>query len=269
MSVNAEQNTTDLAQPIFSKVGDSTTHLYVLSPTEEDVSRLVEELDTYTNESHREELSVTILSSGDPVRDAAKDLDVGLVLSDLIADGRVELYLVDDTPNRVFIGEESSFVLTEIGDMTVPHNSSDIDIDHLRSHIESLAESADTHDVRLPPLSEVRSTFEERFNEDIVDDFNVVFNELSKVDRNFSNANLFLAIAAYNEKLLYDISRFGEDLGIASAATFSRSKKALEDRDVLDTQKVPIDVGRPRQKLLLTDGCRDRVESASDLLSIL
>jgi hypothetical protein len=269
MSVTHEENTTDLAQPIFANLGDDTTHLFVLSPTRMDVSMLVKELNTYTNESRREELSVTILSSKDPIRSATEYLDVGLILSDLIADGKIELCLTDDVPNRVFVGEGSSLVLTEVGGVTVLHGSSDVNIDSFRSHIESLAESADSYDVRLPPLSKVRTAIRERFSEDIAEDFDVVFDELSDDDRDYSHADLFLAIAAYNEELLYDISRFGEDLGIASAATFSRSKKALEDREILNTQKVPIDVGRPRQKLILTEEYQDRVESPSDLLSIL
>ena len=58
-------------------------------------------------------------------------------------------------------------------------------------------------------------------------------------------------MAARNEVLLYDISRWGEDVGIASKATFSRTKTRLEDHDLIDTEKVPIDVGRPRLRLQL------------------
>jgi DNA-binding MarR family transcriptional regulator len=63
-----------------------------------------------------------------------------------------------------------------------------------------------------------------------------------------------LLVAARNRELLYDISRWGEDVGLASKATFSRTKSQLEERGLLDTEKVPIDVGRPRLRLRLTDG---------------
>ena len=62
-----------------------------------------------------------------------------------------------------------------------------------------------------------------------------------------------LLVAAKNEALLYDISKWGEDVGIASKATFSRTKTKLEDMGLLDTEKVPIDVGRPRLRLMLGD----------------
>lgn len=62
---------------------------------------------------------------------------------------------------------------------------------------------------------------------------------------------LSLLVAAKHEQLLYDISRWGEDAGIASKATFSRTKTHLEERGLLETEKVPIDVGRPRLRLLI------------------
>ena len=70
-----------------------------------------------------------------------------------------------------------------------------------------------------------------------------------------------------HELQLYDISRWGEDTGVASKATFSRTKTRLEDRGLIDTTKVPIDVGRPRLRLLLGD---ERLQEADidDLASV-
>jgi hypothetical protein len=59
--------------------------------------------------------------------------------------------------------------------------------------------------------------------------------------------------------LLYDISKWGEDVGLASKATFSRTKTDLEEAGVVATEKVPIEVGRPRLRLRLGD---DRLRSA-------
>jgi len=76
-----------------------------------------------------------------------------------------------------------------------------------------------------------------------------------------------LLVAAKNEELLYDISKWGEDVGIASKATFSRTKSELEEAGLLDTEKVPIDVGRPRLRLKLGDD-RLREASAGELASV-
>ena len=52
-------------------------------------------------------------------------------------------------------------------------------------------------------------------------------------------------------------------MGLASKATFSRMKGRLEEQGVIATEKVPIDVGRPRLRLRLGDQLRD--EEISDL----
>ncbi len=70
-------------------------------------------------------------------------------------------------------------------------------------------------------------------------------------DETLDEVTLALLVTARNEGMLYDLSRWGENVGIASKATFSRAKTTLEDEGILDTEKVPIDVGRPRQRLLL------------------
>jgi hypothetical protein len=62
-----------------------------------------------------------------------------------------------------------------------------------------------------------------------------------------------LLVAGRHELLLHDLSTWGEELGVASKATFSRGKTALIEDGILTSEKVPIEVGRPRLRLLLTD----------------
>jgi len=72
-------------------------------------------------------------------------------------------------------------------------------------------------------------------------------------DGEVDEVTVALLVAAKNDVLLYDISKWGGDVGIASKATFSRTKTRLEDLGIIDTEKVPIDVGRPRLRLKLGD----------------
>jgi len=69
-----------------------------------------------------------------------------------------------------------------------------------------------------------------------------------------------LLVAARNGELLYDISKWGEDIGLAARRPSPRTKTTLEDMGLIDTEKVPIDVGRPRLRLMLGD---ERLEDAS------
>ncbi|QHS15763.1 hypothetical protein GWK26_00600 [haloarchaeon 3A1-DGR] len=62
-----------------------------------------------------------------------------------------------------------------------------------------------------------------------------------------------LLVAAKSGAQQYRISKWGEDSGVGSAATFSRKKNNLEDDSVITTEKVPDDIGRPRYCLQLID----------------
>jgi hypothetical protein len=62
---------------------------------------------------------------------------------------------------------------------------------------------------------------------------------------------LALLLGARYEAQLYDLSEWGEETGLASKATFSRKKSQLADIGVIDTESIPIDVGRPRLELQL------------------
>jgi len=70
-------------------------------------------------------------------------------------------------------------------------------------------------------------------------------------DDTLDEVDLTLLAAAKHGVQLYEISRWGEDTGLASKATFSRAKNRLEDGGMIATEKVPIDVGRLRLRLML------------------
>jgi DNA-binding MarR family transcriptional regulator len=92
---------------------------------------------------------------------------------------------------------------------------------------------------------------------DAVEDFDAVLETLDTArggGEGLDEVTIALLVAANNGELLYDISRWGEDIRLASKATFSRSKNRLEDKGLIDTEKVPIDVGRPRLRLMLGHG---------------
>jgi hypothetical protein len=62
-----------------------------------------------------------------------------------------------------------------------------------------------------------------------------------------------IVAAAHSGALLNDLSTWAEEVGLASKATFSRKKQSLENSGIIYTEKVPIEVGRPKLKLRLAD----------------
>jgi hypothetical protein len=122
-------------------------------------------------------------------------------------------------------------------------------------------EAAEPFPLRTPALSAIRSSLEAAFDSGVRSDFDAAFESIAAADGpELDEVTLSLLVAARNDVLLYDISKWGEDTGIASKATFSRTKTDLEDAGVIETEKVPIDVGRPRLRLRLGD---DRLDDAA------
>ncbi|WP_394338167.1 transcriptional regulator TbsP domain-containing protein [Halorubrum ezzemoulense] len=102
----------------------------------------------------------------------------------------------------------------------------------------------------------MKQTLQEEIGDDIAADLDEVLAHAEKIANSneyLSIVEIMLILAARNEVLLYDISKWGEHTGIASKATFSRVKSALEDAGLIETEKVPVDIGRPRLRLIATD----------------
>lgn len=62
--------------------------------------------------------------------------------------------------------------------------------------------------------------------------------------------DVMVLVAARHGEQLYELSRWGERVGLASPATFSQAKLELEEQGVIETEKIPVDRGRPRQRLV-------------------
>ncbi|WP_049997130.1 transcriptional regulator TbsP [Halococcus sediminicola] len=116
-------------------------------------------------------------------------------------------------------------------------------------------ESSEEFGLRTPARSRVLESLGEEFGSAVESDYRTVLDTLGSTrDATVLNeVGVSLLVAARHEKLLYDISHWGEDTGVASKATFSRTKTRLEEQGLIETEKVPIDVGRPRLRLLVGD----------------
>jgi predicted transcriptional regulator len=119
--------------------------------------------------------------------------------------------------------------------------------------------------LRTPAFSRMQMTLASEFGESVEADFTGVLDSLATArgdddDTGLDTVEISLLVAAKHEVQLYDISNWGEDVGLASRATISRTKTRLENRGLLATEKVPVDVGRPRMRLQFAD---DRLADAS------
>ncbi len=208
---------------------------------------------------------IRLLGNESTLKDVMDDFILASNTADLVAEDTLTLRLLeDDSENSLLVSPEQVVALVGVDDTVAGLTTDDASfVEVAHNAYETTWEDAEPFNLRTPPLSRVRSTLNEEIGEGIEADFAGVLGSLqtARGDGNgLDEVTISLLVAAKNEVLLYDISKWGEDVGIASKATFSRTKTRLEDMGLIDTEKVPIDVGRPRLRLKFGD---DRLREAN------
>lgn len=128
-------------------------------------------------------------------------------------------------------------------------------VESVTGRYEAVWEESDERRVRAASRRQIATAFRERLGDELTEDLLALFDAVPELYRE-DPANqyaLTLLAGARHEALHYEIRRAGEDAGLASQATFSRLKNVLEDEGLVATEKVPVEVGRPRQRLVLAD----------------
>ena len=169
--------------------------------------------------------------------------------------------------NSLLVTPTEVVALVTAGDTVVGLSADDNEFVSLADDVYMSAwEDADEFTLRTPSRLRMRATLADEIGDPVEADFTGVLDSLETArsdgngDADLDPVIISLLVAAKHGVQLYDISRWGEDVGLASKATFSRTKTRLEDEGLLDTEKVPIDVGRPRLRLMFGD---DRLGDAS------
>ncbi|MFW5984196.1 MAG: transcriptional regulator TbsP [Halobacteria archaeon] len=203
--------------------------------------------------------TVRALVGEDALKEVMDDFLVASAASDLIEQGKLELLSTSDDSRRslVLVGGSEVMSFVDVGGAIGAVSTDDEEIVNRGSDMfESMWENGDDFRIRTPPASRVRETLREEIGEETQEDFEEILDllETAKGDGDgLDEITVALLAAARNEVLLYDISKWGEDSGVASKATFSRKKTELEDSGLIDTENVPIDIGRPRLRLKFSD----------------
>jgi len=201
---------------------------------------------------------VRLLAADDAFKTVFGDFLVGSEAADHVSSGRLSLRVTDEpgaNPTVVADGRVTSLVDagSRVGGLRTDEDEL---VEAARTKVEERWEAAETFSLRTPPMSTVREELAADLDAGVQEDFSGMLDSLETARGNgddLDEVTVSLLAAAKNEALLYDISRWGEDTGVASKATFSRTKSSLEDAGLIETEKVPIEVGRPRLRLTLAD----------------
>lgn len=201
--------------------------------------------------------SIRILSDGAIIKETTNDFITASYLSELSSTGLLELRTAETLPtNELLLTSNSLITIINAGNstLTLTTPAQPITEDVYTFYNNLWSQSIPFH-IATPPFSLVLDSLQSQFGTTLQSDFSTALFSLQKLPSTYDfmdEVALSLLIAARNQILLYDLSRWGEDIGIASRATFSRTKQLLEQLNLITTETVPVNVGRPRLRLRLT-----------------
>ena len=242
-----ERTVADVLDEALAAAGDE---LYVVDPMAGTIEDLVEVMGEGTPD-------VRLLASAGPLKTVMDDFIVSSRAADHVEAGRLEIRTHEDGANTLLVTEDSVVAVVDAGDRVAGLATDDeAFVESAYERFSTAWDEADAFDLRTPAISRVRDSLSDTLGDATADDFDAVLGSLETARGDgdgLDEVTISLLVAARNEDLLYDISKWGEDVGIASKATFSRTKTRMEEMGLIDTEKVPIDVGRPRLRLKLGD----------------
>jgi len=257
--------TADRQKLLTTTLAETTETCWIVDPTPETIEAVV---DVASDGDIAAQLR--LLAAEDTLKTTFEDFLVASRTADLIAGDDLALRtLGDDTANSLVITDSTVTAVVTAGEQVAGLRTDEPEfVETTQDDIADRWANAESFRLRTPAISEIRTTLAEDIGEAVREDFDTLLGSLTTThDDTLDEVTLSLLIAAKNEVLLYDISKWGEDVGIASKATFSRTKSRLEDVNVITTEKVPIDVGRPRLRLQLGDD-ELRAASTDDLAAV-
>jgi hypothetical protein len=216
-------------------------------------TRAIEQLVDVLTE-HDDPVTVRVLAAESALKAVADDFGTAATAADLIENDTLELRATEGTiGNSLLLTGDVVVSIVPSAETVAGLTTRDNEfVADAHEQYESAWRSAEEFTLRTPPLSCVGETLSEELGTNVREDFDAALDSIENTHdgEELDGVTLSLLVAANNEALLYDTSKCGEDAGVASKATFSRVKTTLEEAGLVETEKVPIDVGRPRLRLL-------------------
>lgn len=201
---------------------------------------------------------IRVLIPEDVLKTVRKEFGTATRLADLAENGAVS-YRATEPGSRlqsalVSGAGYSTFLWTGEDRLIEAGGSDEATTDSLRARMEDRWENAESFSLRTPAYSTLLSTVEEDFGSGMRADVEAVVESGETppgLGDEIDETDMIVLLGAQNRRQLYHLSKWAEHIEFASAATFSRVKSQLEEEGIITTEKVPQDIGRPRQELHL------------------
>lgn len=256
MSLESSHITTSGSELFQELLSDTPGDVLAVNLNGQQLTTLVETLDSLSDPP-----TVHSLVTDSVAKWLQKDFLVASSVADAIVAGNLSLRATEACfENTLMMTEETVVSIVAVGDHTAGLSTADTAfVTNLREKWDDEWNEATEVSLRTLPWSVIHESLANEIGEGVAADFRTMLDSIDTTRDTtiFNEVGLNLLAAATNEIQLFEISKWGEDTGVASRATYSRMKTRLEDEGLIDTEKIPIDVGRPRLRLLLSEELRD------------
>lgn len=249
-SVLAVSPPTDLAESLLVRLHDTALDV----PTETATTDLGD-VQPVDGEAVQENRVVRLLLDEADADALFETFRPAALAADLIESGRLEIRMTTELGQRVTLTETTAYAHVTVDEQVASLDAvTESFCSSLRTEYETAWEDAAEFDPAVPALSRLLSTFTDTFPsaaETLAD----VIGADTQIERSsdFDPITVVGLVAARHELQTLEVSEWAEEIDLSSRTEISRVKSRLSNRDVVDTDRVPHGVGRPRQKLVVAD----------------
>jgi hypothetical protein len=219
----------------FGNVLEQTDNAFLVNP-----SRTVVE-DVLADLTVDSEISVRLFVAEAALKTVVSEFVVASTLADLARTDVLSVRLLESVPRYSLLVTDTEVVsfVDYNGDMAGLATEADTFVAETYDEYERRWAAAERYMPQAPPISRIRETLEANLSEAVMTDFDRALARVEDIgDRSpVGEVGVALLVAAKHDALLYDISQWGEEIGLASKATFSRTKNSLEETDLVETEK--------------------------------
>lgn len=236
----------DRATVIETAISELTAPYQILNPSAATLAALPE-----TNLADAASDSA-VVAAEDELKSVRDEFKQATALADLVDDGMPLVTQTASPETTAIVGDDGYYLFGATnGTVTAIHTKEGSD--DFQDFASAQIDEADQFALRVPGMSRIRDTATEALSEEFAESLDTALAGVEEfpTEAGANGVTLLLILAARHEELLYDVSKWGEDIELASKATFSRTKTSLEEEGLVDTESVPIDIGRPRLRLLV------------------
>ncbi|MFB6183304.1 MAG: DUF5821 family protein, partial [Haloarculaceae archaeon] len=210
----------DVEDLLSEALSDERELVQVVNPSPDTLESTVSALD-YLDDPP----GVHILAEERKVKTVMDDFLVASSTADLVESDVLALRVQSELPENALLVSANDLVTLVFAGEHVAGLVTDDDaiVKATYDHYEREWGDAEAFTLRTPALSRVRTTLQDDIGPETAADFDAVLESLSTArgdGEGLDEVTISLLVAAKNGELLYDISKWGEDIGLASKATF-------------------------------------------------